>query len=190
MQPILLDIPDTLDTARLILRCPRPGDGPLLFDAIRASLDELRRFPASLPWALAEPSIDDSEAFARTGCANFIARRDFPFMMVSKASGACVGWAGLHGPDWTVRAFEAGWWGRTSELGAGLISEGVTALLAFAFETLGARRVEARVDPRNLRCERLCERIGMQLEGTLRQSQAEPDGTLVDTRVYAAVRHA
>lgn len=188
MQPILLDVPDTLETERLILRCPRPGDGPLLCEAVSASLDNLRRFPASLPWAVAEPSTEASEAFARGAHADFAARRDFPFMLFSKASGTLVGCAGIHRPDWRVRSFEAGWWGRTSELGAGLIGEGVAALLALAFDALAARRIEARVDPRNVRCWRLCERVGMQIEGTLRQVGAEPDGTPVDVRIYSIVR--
>jgi RimJ/RimL family protein N-acetyltransferase len=83
-----------------------------------------------------------------------------------------------------VRSFEAGWWGRTGELGAGLIGEGVAALLAFAFDALGARRIEARVDPGNVRCRRLCERVGMRLEG----AGGEPDGALVDARIYSIVR--
>lgn len=52
MQPILLDVPNTLYTERLIIRCPRAGDGQKVFDATIDSLDALREFPASLPWQL------------------------------------------------------------------------------------------------------------------------------------------
>jgi len=29
MDPLLIDIPDAFETERLIVRCPRPGDGRL-----------------------------------------------------------------------------------------------------------------------------------------------------------------
>ncbi|HEY1998828.1 GNAT family protein [Paraburkholderia sp.] len=188
MQPILLDVPDTLHTERLTLRCPQPGDGQKVFEAVVEALDELRRFPASLPWAVYEPSVEASEAFARTGFANFTARRDFPFVMLLKGTGTVVGCGGIHDPRWAVPAFEVGWWGRTSYLGQGLISEGVEAMLTFAFESLGARRVEALTDDLNERSWRLCERLGMTHEGTLRHERVTADGVLRDTRVYASLR--
>lgn len=187
MQPILLDVPDTLHTERLTLRSPQPGDGQKVFDAVVEALDALRQFPGSLPWAVYEPSVEGSERFARTGFANFAARRDFPFVMLLKGTDTVVGCGGIHDPRWSVPAFEVGWWGRTSYLGQGLISEGVEAMLGFAFTSLGARRVAALTDDRNERSWRLCERLGMRHEGTLRQERMAPDGQLCDTRVYARV---
>lgn len=52
MDPLLIDIPDAFETERLIVRCPRPGDGRLVYEALVESLDALCRFPASLPWPL------------------------------------------------------------------------------------------------------------------------------------------
>jgi RimJ/RimL family protein N-acetyltransferase len=185
MQPILLDVPDVIRTARLTVRCPKPGDGQRIYKAIVDSLDGLRQFPASLPWAVYEPSIDASEEFARLGYANFAARRDFPFVMLLRDTETVVGGGGIHDPRWSIPSFEVGWWGRTAYLGQGLISEGVEALMSFAFDALGARRVEAWTDDLNERSCKLCERVGMHHEGTLRHSRITPDGQLRDTRVYA-----
>ncbi|HLV34951.1 MAG TPA: hypothetical protein VKY59_07560 [Spirillospora sp.] len=44
MKPTLLDIPDQFETERLLARIAQPGEGAILYDAIRESLDELR------PW--------------------------------------------------------------------------------------------------------------------------------------------
>ena len=41
MEPLLLEVPDRLETDRLVMRVPRPGDGRMLNDAIRVSHDEL-----------------------------------------------------------------------------------------------------------------------------------------------------
>ncbi|MFH5253859.1 MULTISPECIES: GNAT family N-acetyltransferase [Burkholderia cepacia complex] len=188
MQPVLLDVSDTLFTERLTIRCPRAGDGQKLFDATIESLDALREFPASLPWAIEPPSIDASEAYCRTRFADFSARRDFSFLMLLRDTETVVGCGGVHRPVWSIPAFDIGWWGRTPYLGQGLISEGVNALLRFAFSDLGARRVQALVDELNEKSWRLCERVGMGFEGTQQHSQIEPSGRLRNTKVYASVR--
>ena len=187
MDPLLLDVPDAFETERLIVRCPRPGDGRLVFEALAESLEALRQFPASLPWALEAPSVERSEIFCREGCADFIARRDFPFLVLMRGSATLVGCCGLRSPDWSIPAFDIGWWGRTSYQGRGLITEAVSGLLDFAVSRLGARRMAAFVDERNTRSLRVCERAGMQREGLLRHERIDPDGTLRDTYVYARV---
>jgi len=52
MKPILRDIPEFFETERLIVRCPRPGDGQLVHEAVVETLRDLRAWPASLPWAM------------------------------------------------------------------------------------------------------------------------------------------
>jgi aminoglycoside 6'-N-acetyltransferase len=47
----------------------------------------------------------------------------------------------------------------------GLGSEGVSAMLRDLFERRGLHRVSAQCDARNIRCVRLLERVGFQLEG-------------------------
>jgi hypothetical protein len=100
--PILRDIPEEIESRQLNIRPPRPGDGEMVFEAMRESLVDLRRFPASLPWALPEPSLAASEKFCREGYANFLARRDLPLLLFLKESGGMVGASGLHRIDWRV----------------------------------------------------------------------------------------
>lgn len=187
MDPLLLDVPDVFETERLIVRCPKPGDGPRVFEALVESLGALRQFPASLPWALETPSVERSEIFCREGFADFIARRDFPFLIVIRGTETLVGCCGLRSPDWSIPAFHIGWWGRAACLGQGFMTEAVSGLLAFATSRLGARRVAAFVDERNVRSVRVCERAGMRLEGLMRHERVDPDGTLRDTCIYAKV---
>jgi hypothetical protein len=47
MNPILLDFPDSFESERLVLRCPRPGDGRAMHEAITESLNELNPW---VPW--------------------------------------------------------------------------------------------------------------------------------------------
>jgi RimJ/RimL family protein N-acetyltransferase len=188
IHPLLIDLPESVNTERLTIRCVRPGDGFRVHDAFVDSIDELRQFPASLRWALEAPSIDRFEAFCREGYANFIARRDFCFLLLLRGTDTMVGCCGLHRPNWTVPTIEIGWWGRTPYTGRGLITEGVAGLLDFGFAHLRVCRIAAFVDDLNEKSARVCERTGMQLEGVLRHESADPDGTLRNTRVYSKVR--
>jgi RimJ/RimL family protein N-acetyltransferase len=55
--------------------------------------------------------------------------------------------------------------------GRGYATETVRALLALAFGPVGARRVVARVDERNVRSRALLDRIGMRLEAHLVENE-------------------
>jgi RimJ/RimL family protein N-acetyltransferase len=188
IEPILRDVPEVIESARLRIRPPHPGDGQIVFEAVRESLADLRRFPASMGWALAEPTPDSSERYCREAYANFQMRRDLPLLLLLNEAEIVVGSSGLHRMDWSVPKFEVGFWGRTSFQGKGYVTEGVAAIVQFAFEKLGARRVEAFPDEENVRSCKVCERLGFALEGTLRHERIDPDGALRNTRVYARIQ--
>ena len=191
MEPILIDVPERIETERLVLRVPRAGDGRLVNDAIGASHAELAPW---MPWAGTMPSVDESEAHCRRQQARFILREDFVFFMLVRDAGGgegeLVGAAGLHRIDWTLRKFEIGYWRKTGCEGRGFVTEAVRALSRLAFDTLDARRVEIRMDDNNASSWRVAERAGFTLEALLRFDSATPGGEPRSTRIYARVRGA
>ena len=60
-------------------------------------------------------------------------------------------------------------------------------LLRFAFEQLGAGRVQLKTDVRNQRSQRAIARLGARYEGTLRRYQRRDDGTVRDTVLFSIV---
>jgi RimJ/RimL family protein N-acetyltransferase len=54
-----------------------------------------------------------------------------------------------------------------------------------AFERLDARRLEIRMDERNVRSIAVAERVGFELEGTFVDDSLDPQGVPRSTRVYA-----
>jgi len=183
--PILRDVPGQLESERLLIRCPRPGDGAVHFEAVVETLAELRTWSASLPWSMNEPSIEASEIFCREGALAYAARRDFPMLLFLKEDGRFVGSSGLHRFDWSVPKFEVGYWCRKSRHGQGFVTEAVQAITAFAFSTLGAHRVESFPDEGNTPSRAVCERAGYRLEGTMRNERVDADGRLRNTCIYA-----
>lgn len=186
--PVLLELPAEIETDRLLLRAPRPGDGPLVNASVLETLDDLRRYPASMSWAMEEQTVDKAEEWARRGAADWLIRADFPLLILLRGTAQHVGNCGLHRFDWKTRVFEIGWWCRKRFQGQGLITEAARAVTEFAFAHLGARRVWCGADDENERSWRVAERLGFEHEGTLKSERCDPDGTRRTMRVYATTR--
>ena len=180
--PILLDFPDSFESERLLIRCPRPGDGKAMYDAVIESVDELKPW---MPWAHGEQSVDGAEEFARRKHAQWLLREDLMLLLFCKADGLFVGGSGLHRIDWDVPRFEIGYWCRTPLTGNGYIRESTAAITQFAFDVLKARRVEIFVNDKNERSWRIPERLGFALEAMLHNDGRDTTGNLRDTRLYA-----
>lgn len=189
MEPLYEFVPEIIETPRLILRSPRGSDGAAINAAVIESLEALRPY---MPWAQTAPTLAQSEAECRRMQAKVLLREDLPLMMFERAADGSelgfIGGSGLHRIDWTVRRFEVGYWCRSSRVGEGFVGEAVEAITRCAFEVLGARRVEVRMDDANTRSWRVAERAGFALEGVLRSQSLNPAGVARDTRVYAKTR--
>ena len=191
MEPVLIDVPERIDTERLILRCPRRGDGAAVNAAVAASLIELAPW---MPWAGAMPTLDESEVHCRRQQARFILREDLAMLIFLRDAagneGELLGGTGLHRIDWALRRFEIGYWRKTGCHGRGIVTEATKAMARLAFDSLGARRVELRMDDNNERSWKVAERAGFTLEALLRFDAVNPRGEPRSTRVYARVRGA
>jgi RimJ/RimL family protein N-acetyltransferase len=189
MDPLLIDVPERLETERLVLRCPRPGDGPAVNRAVSDSLEGLRPW---MPWAKSAPSVDDSEVYCRRMHAKFLLREDLALLIFERGSDSVgepvLGVVGLHRIDWSTRCFEIGYWRRAGLGGLGIVSEAVQAIARMAWNRLDARRLEIRMDDDNMPSRRVAERAGFTFEGLLRQNALAFDGSPRSTRIYARVR--
>jgi RimJ/RimL family protein N-acetyltransferase len=184
-KPILLDFTDSFETERLIIRAPKVGDGQAINDAIRESHDHLKPW---MPWAQNLQTPAETEEIVRRGMVRWLLREDLWMLLYRKSDGLYVGGSGLHRIDWSVPAFEIGYWVRKSLEGQGFISEAVSGITNFAFDTLGAERVEIRCDTRNQRSANVAQRAGYTLEATFRHDAWANDGTLRNTLVFGMIR--
>ncbi len=185
-RPILLDFPDSFESERLLIRALRPGDGPAINAAVIESLDELRPW---MPWAVEMPPLAETEEFARRAAAGWLSRESLTLSLWRKDTGEYVGNSGMHRIDWEVPSVEIGYWVRTSLAGQGYITEAVHAITAFAFDTLGAHRVEIHCDERNTRSAAVARRAGFELEAILRNHRRHHlTLELRNTMIFAKVR--
>ena len=185
MDALLLDLPESFESDRLTIRAPRPGDGPEVNAAIRETFDDLKTW---MPWAQQMPTLEESEIFVRRAQCQFLAREDLTLFLFLKGTDTLVGGSGLHRINWDIPKFEIGYWCRKRFQGRGYMTESTEAIVQFAFETLGAKRVEIRCDLKNVRSQRIPDRLGFKLEGTLRNDALSPSGELRDTLVFAKIK--
>lgn len=183
--PILLSIPESFESERLLIRAPLWGDGAAVNEAVRESIEELRPW---MPWAQNAPTIEESEINIRKSRLQFLERTDLRLQLIQKESGQLVGSSGLHRIDWKARKFEIGYWVRTSYSKQGYITEAVEAITNYAIQELQANRIEIRCDSRNTQSARVAERSGFVLEGILRNDACDVDGAIRDTMVFSKVR--
>lgn len=183
--PILIDFPHEFYTERLLIRMPLPGDGKVVFEAIQASREELKKW---LPFAQKDQLLEDVEANIREAHINFLKRTDLRLLIFHRETGEFIGSSGLHEIDWKVPKFEIGYWINSRETGKGFMTEAVQRITEFAFTDLGAKRVEIQCDTKNVLSRAIPEQLGFTLEGIHYNDSFEVGGDqLRDTCVYAKV---
>jgi ribosomal-protein-serine acetyltransferase len=180
--PLLLDIPNDLSGERVILRTPRAGDGALVSPGVCESLAELKLW---MPWATDAYSEQSGEEWCRKAAGDFLSRHQLQYLIFLREENRPVGAIGAFKFNWDIPSCEIGYWLRTSHTHCGYTTEALGVLLAMLRVCIQVRRVEIRVDAKNLKSRRVAELAGFQLEGILRSDSFTVGGGLRDTCVFS-----
>lgn len=186
IDPLLLKIPEEIQTDQLIIRAPQVGDGALVRPVVLANQEYLK---AWMPWAVNVPTAEEYEIWARKRRLAFLAREELPLMLLWRETGQYIGGSGVHDIKWEVPKFEIGYWIAQEFEGRGLVLEAVNAITTFLFETLNANRVEIRCDVNNVRSAAVARRAGYTHEGTLiHNARHHLTNELRSTHLFAKTR--
>ena len=140
-----------------------------------------------MPWANSGSELQDMSIYFAKAHAQWISRELLDFQWYHKASGELVGKGGFHHIDWDIPKLEMGYWLSTRFVGQGYASEATSALVVFAKDVLGAKRLEITSDAANAKSRAVAERAGFLLEGILRKARRNVNGDLADQCMYARV---
>lgn len=91
IDPILISMPESFESSRLLIRAALWGDGAAVNEAVQESIAELSPW---MPWAQHIPSVEESEASLRKSRLQFLERKDIRPLLVNKETGHLVGSAG------------------------------------------------------------------------------------------------
>jgi RimJ/RimL family protein N-acetyltransferase len=180
-----LVFPATIETERLTIRSPQPGDGPAFNTAILETLTGLQTWLGL--YKDGPPTVEQTEALVREKYADFVLRQDLMLLCFLKGTNTIAVSSGMH-PRWNVPSFEIGYWCRQSYQGQGYVTEAVVGITAFAFDHLRAKRVMIHCDTDNHASANVARRAGFELEGTLRHDGRKHNGALRSTLVFSQIR--
>lgn len=152
-----------------------------LFALVDANRERLRKW---LPWVDHNNSAQDSREFIERSLEKTAAQEELTYGIWSNERIAGVVGVFLRAKAPTA---EIGYWIGSEFEGRGLITKSVAALLPDLFETRDLNRVEIQCAPANLRSRAIPERLGFQLEGTLREADRLYD-RFVDNCIYGLLR--
>lgn len=163
--------------------CVPEADAPALFEALNR--DEVWQHLAGRPRT--------PEAYLAT-LKNQLAEGRFVWIVrlaaeqVGLAAGSVVGTTSYLEIGVKDARLEIGGTAYRPELWATRVNpEAKLLLLRFAFEQLGAGRVQLKTDVRNQRSQRAIARLGARYEGTLRRYQRRDDGSVRDTVLFSII---
>jgi len=174
-------LPEYLESEHLLIKVSEKGQGQIFHNALCESHAQLKQW---LAWVNPLPTPEACENLCQSARSKFLMQEDYIVFLFLKKNNALIGGSGLHNIDWNARQFEVGYWGRTSHLGQGLITEGVTTLVHFAKDHLKANRIYLTTDERNIKSWKLAERIGFEHEKTLHSDRLDAAGNLRNTKTY------
>lgn len=175
---------DELRGERVLVRPYCESDAEALHEAVDESREHIRPW---LPWAEGHQTIEETRDWIIRCMAHWLLREGLPLGIWEIGTGRYLGGTGVHPRNWEIGYFEIGYWLRHSAEGHGYMQEAVRLIVDFAFEQLGAQRVEIRCDARNRRSAAVAERLGFVREAHLRHHERAPDGSLRDTLIFALI---
>jgi ribosomal-protein-serine acetyltransferase len=176
---------DGLTGPRVIVRLWRNSDASALFTAIDKARGHIKPW---MDWVDRHQDVADTSDYITRTLLEFTSRETLGLGIFDRADNRTVlGSTGFHNIDWTVPAFEIGYWIVPSAEGQGFVTEAVGLLTDFALGEFSANRISIHCDPHNERSRRVAERLGYQFEGRLRNRARTPQGSLRDTLVFSFV---
>jgi RimJ/RimL family protein N-acetyltransferase len=97
-------------------------------------------------------------------------------MMLDRSLGRIIGSISVFHADWETRSAEIGYGVRADQRGKGYAPEALAAVARWALTDGGLQRVWLSTIAENVASQRVAEKAGFQLEGTLRRAGLEDDG--------------
>jgi RimJ/RimL family protein N-acetyltransferase len=177
-----MNMPERIETERLVLRKPCMEDAPAIFT--RWAQD--REVTHYLTWR-PHPRIEQTQEFVQSCLSAWEHETRFPYMVTLMEDGQVIGMIDprIEGPKMGIGYILArAYWGK------GFMTEATQAMIEWAFQQPTIYRVYATTDMENVASRRVLEKVGMQCEGILRKYISHPNLSDIprDSFIYAITK--
>jgi len=162
-----LGFPDRIETDRLVLLKPRPGDAEAIFERYAQDCSVTQY----LSWR-PHTDIEETRDFLEGCLTRWERGSDFDWVITMRGKDTCIGMAALRIRDSRAElGYVLAWpfWGK------GIMTEAVRALASLAFARPDISRVWAVCDVENAASARVLEKAGLVREGILHRWASHPN---------------
>lgn len=166
----------------LSLRIVEPHHAQELYAVIDSNRAHIGRW---LPWVEKIKNVDDETAWLQKICSEFAAGRMVPCSILEH--GKIVGGIGTFPINAIDRSTEIGYWLVESAQGRGIMTRACRAMVDYLFAERKLHRVTIRAATENTRSCAVIERLGLRMEGVLKQAGALPGERWCDLKLYAVL---
>ncbi len=173
--------PAPFSTRRLELRSVEHTDLPALLEVMQSEA-VCRHLPYDT-WK----SIEDGHAWFARMQKRHEERSGIIFVLAERATQRVIGTLLFFNFNEPSARAEVGYILGEAHWGKGLMHEALQGWLRCGFETLGLRRIEAEIDPRNTASRKVLMRLGFVREGLLRQRWFTKD-ELSDSELFGLLQ--
>jgi ribosomal-protein-serine acetyltransferase len=171
---------------KIILQSIAAEDASPLFELVRREKKRLMKyFPISTS---AMRSLATTEQYIQSLIRKKDAKMMYTFSLRTKKSDDLVGLLFIKNIDWSVPKAEIAYFISSTESEKGIMTDAVTVLLKYCFETLKLERVYARIAPENIGSQRVAIKNGFRLEGTMRNDFRTKSGELLDVHSFGILK--
>lgn len=170
-----------LETKRFILRKGRMDDGQ---DILRLYSNEnvVKYLPLPL-FASVEDAIDEINWYEKIFKEQTGLRWVIEEIQTNKVIGTC----GYLNYEKEHNRIEIGYDLNPDYWGKGVMQEALSAIIHFAFTSMGINKIEAKIEPENTASIKLLEKLNFSQEGLLRQHEFEK-GKYVDLAIFSLLK--
>lgn len=172
MDPLLLEIPEELDSDQLILRKYRKGDGIGFFEIFERN-NNREQLKENVDEAESVKTKDDAEIRIRQMMVDWEARKRFVMTIWLKESDTQIGQIWIEANRWDVPSFELGWFLDPGYWGKGFATEAARCAMKFIFNDLNAHKIVVSTRDYNEKSYKLAERLGFIKEGHFRDGRID-----------------
>lgn len=174
-----------IENEQVVLNILNENDAEDLYQALIHSLLVFRKFPASMPWVMQEPSLDSSKAFCRSRVLALLNKENFVYSIRDAKTQAFIGVIDIHKIDWVNNTAAVGFWANVAYHSQGYMTEALRLFVAELIDNKGFKQLDAFVDTENVKARKLCLRANFYLSEIEYQSAQNPvDGSMRDICLY------
>ncbi|EPJ46481.1 MAG: hypothetical protein OFPII_20240 [Osedax symbiont Rs1] len=163
---------------KLSLQLLMQSDAEELFNLIDQNRSYLQQW---MVWPPATKSADDTNKFIKACLIGLAENTEMACGI--KYHGQLIGVITYNVIDTQLKKVIIGYWISAEYQGRGIVTKSCRCLIDYAFTTLAMQKIEIRTASENLASQKICERLGFKLEGSIRNSE-NLHGNIVSHHIY------